>query len=957
MIQETVSHYRILEKLGGGGMGVVYKAPDLRLDRFVALKFLPPTLTRDVEANKRFMQEAKAASALDHPHICTVYEIDNTPNGETLKKRIERGPLAVNDALKIAIETAQGLASAHASGIVHRDIKPANIMITRDDVTKILDFGLAKLTGEMGLTQTGSTMGTVAYMSPEQIRGDDLDFRTDVWSLGVVLYEMLAGRRPFPGDKDVVTMHAITSENPDDLARWRPDAPLRLRQIVARCLEKNRERRYASAADLSKDLSECYAAQAAPVAMVNRFLRASWKRVAATALLAVVLIGVGALWAWNRGSDTAWARNQAVPQIRQLIAENRIVSAYEVAQRAERFIPRDPELAALWPDISGTASLDTTPPGAEIQFKEYSDVKADWISLGKSPLSQLRLPQGMFRIQVRAAGYEPRETVMRITRDPATIRLTLREQGSVPAGMVAMEAGQLDMGFPVLRGDYPPISAPGFFIDRYEVTNEQFKAFVDAGGYQSAKYWKTSFLKDKRELSGDEAMAQFRDTTGRPGPSTWSVGTFPEGQAKYPVSGVSWYEAGAYCEFAGKTLPTLYHWGQSASVNLSNFVTPLSNFGGKGPAPVGAMLGLTRSGAYDMAGNMREWVWNASDDDQRYLVGGSWNEPEYKFFEPETRSTFDRSSTNGFRCAIYEGKEPIPQAAMRNVHFVSRDYANEQPVSDQLFEAYKSQFLYDAKELNAVVDKKADARSEHSRREKVSFDAAYAAERVTAYLYLPKSGSPPYQVVVCFPGQNAIGLKSSDDMPEASMLDFLTTSGRAVMFPIFKGTYERSKPDLSFSYQRADRVYKNYVIWWVQDFMRSVDYLATRPDIDSKKVAYFGVSWGGRMGGLVPAVETRIRAAVLTMAGLARQPTLPEADSFNFAKHVTIPVLMLGGQYDYDFPLEISQRPLFNLLGTPAADKRHVVYDGVGHDIPTTRRNDMIRETLAWLDKYLGPVR
>ncbi|MCI0559585.1 MAG: serine/threonine protein kinase, partial [Nitrososphaera sp.] len=211
MIGQTISHYKILEKLGGGGMGVVYKAQDLKLDRFVALKFLPPHLSADEDEKKRFIHEAKAASALDHPNICAIYEIDETEDGqmfiamayyegETLKKKIERGPLPIDQTIDLAIQIAQGLAKAHKHGITHRDIKPANVMITNEGVAKIVDFGLAKLAGQTKLTKSGMTVGTVAYMSPEQARGEEVDHRTDIWALGVVLYEMITGQLPFKGE-------------------------------------------------------------------------------------------------------------------------------------------------------------------------------------------------------------------------------------------------------------------------------------------------------------------------------------------------------------------------------------------------------------------------------------------------------------------------------------------------------------------------------------------------------------------------------------------------------------------------------------------------------------------------------------------------------------------------------------------------------------------------------------
>ncbi len=261
MIGRTISHYRILAKLGEGGMGVVYRAEDLRLKRTVALKFLPREETRDPEAKARFVREAEAASALDHPGICTVHAIEETEDGqlfiamacyegETLRQRIARGPLPVAEALDVARQVAQGLARAHERGIVHRDIKPANLFLTSDGLVKILDFGLAKLARETRLTRTGTTLGTVAYMSPEQARGGDVDPATDVWSLGAVLHEMLAGEPPFRGDRNEAVIYSILSLDPPPLSELRPGLPPRLEELVERCLEKEPQRRHAGAAEL-----------------------------------------------------------------------------------------------------------------------------------------------------------------------------------------------------------------------------------------------------------------------------------------------------------------------------------------------------------------------------------------------------------------------------------------------------------------------------------------------------------------------------------------------------------------------------------------------------------------------------------------------------------------------------------------------------------------------------------
>jgi serine/threonine protein kinase/Tol biopolymer transport system component len=269
MIGRVIAHYRILGPLGGGGMGVVYQAQDLSLERVVALKFLPPELTRDAESKTRFLQEARAASALDHPNICTIHEVGETDegqlylamacyDGETLKQRLQRGPLPIDEALETAQQVARGLVKAHRHGIVHRDIKPANLMITTDEIVKILDFGIAKLAGAAGLTRIGSSLGTPGYMSPEQARGDEVDPRTDVWSLGAVLYEMVTGRRPFRGEHDQAVLYALFNLEPEPVAQLRPDAPPELVRIIGRMLAKDPDQRYLTAAEALADLRALY---------------------------------------------------------------------------------------------------------------------------------------------------------------------------------------------------------------------------------------------------------------------------------------------------------------------------------------------------------------------------------------------------------------------------------------------------------------------------------------------------------------------------------------------------------------------------------------------------------------------------------------------------------------------------------------------------------------------------
>jgi dienelactone hydrolase len=346
---------------------------------------------------------------------------------------------------------------------------------------------------------------------------------------------------------------------------------------------------------------------------------------------------------------------------------------------------------------------------------------------------------------------------------------------------------------------------------------------------------------------------------------------------------------------------------------------------------------------------VKEWCWNEAQDAKRLILGGGFGEPAYMFNFTDAQSPWDRRANFGFRCVKLDS--PANAAAKSRIEVTTRDYWKEKPVSDEVFKAYSAFYAYDKGELNAQVEEIGSMES--WSRVRVTFDAAYGHERVTAYLFLPRNAPPPFQAVVHFPGGFAF-LDDKLDLPGVEdAYDFLMKSGRALIVPVYKGMYERRDGFKPGGNPPAFR--RDHQIAWSKDLGRLLDYLETREDIDSTKVAYLGLSTGGPEGAHLAAVEKRIKAAILLSGGL--QLTLrylPEADPFNFARHVTIPMLMLNGRYDDTFPLESSQRPLFQFLGTPGNQKKHVIYEG-GHGV--FPRPDAVRECLDWLDKYLGPVR
>ena len=821
---QRLGPYEILSPLGAGGMGEVYKARDTRLGRDVAIKVLPAQFASDPERLQRFEQEARAAAALNHPNILVLHDFgthDGAPyivtellEGETLGQRLRAGPIPPAKGVELGAQIAQGLAAAHEKGIVHRDLKPENLFITRDGRVKILDFGLARLRRDGLLpdevlteaptmdspTREGRILGTVGYMSPEQAEGKPVDARSDVFSLGIVLYEMATGSRPFEGETNVSIISSILRDTPAPITDSQPLAPPRLDHIVARCLKKDPGARYPDASTLRDDLGALGAELSSGAGKHSVPPASTRGRLIALGLVAAILATVAVLLGirWHLQNEReSWVRHEALPKLEGIV--DRIQrgwdgreswDAFMLAREIDAVTPGEPLVERLRPKFTAEVPIRSDPPGASVYARYYDEPDGAPVLLGKTPLDRARYPRGVTRLELTLEGHSPLQDVVRPYAFSSGFELDYKfpPPGQVAEGMSYVSGAGHEMLLPGLEALEPEQMAP-FAVDQYEVTNRAYKRFVDAGGYASPKHWREPFLEGGRELPWKEALARFTDRTGRPGPSTWEVGSYPEGQDDYPVSGVSWYEAAAYAEWAGKSLPTVFHWNQVAFTVAGARIVPMANLNGRGPVPVGSTRSANRFGTYDLAGNVREWVWNASGGGgDHFILGGGWNDPDYAFNDAFAQAGFDRSPTNGLRCIQYLENEPNLTALKRPIKRQVRDFKSEKPVSDAVFAQFLRQFAYDRTPLDARIEEQEETAT--GVRQKISFNAAYGGERMMAYLFLPPEAKPPYQVVVFFPGSNVITLRSSRSL-DPGVVDFLPKSGRALLFPIYKGTFER----------------------------------------------------------------------------------------------------------------------------------------------------------------------
>lgn len=1004
LLPAKFGRYRLLELLGHGAMGTVYAAEDTKLGRQVALKLPRFDRVESPEAVDRFRREARIAATFHHPHLCPVYDFGERDGmlyltmprltGQSLAARLQEGALPASQACRIALRIARAMAVAHEAGVVHRDLKPSNVLLRENGEPVVMDFGLARRDLELDRPQPESSalVGTLAYMAPEQLHStsDAACPASDIYSLGVILYEMLTGRRPFDGGWQEV-WDQIRTQQPVPPSQYVPNLSPGLSDVCMRAMAKDSRERFKSmealadalvpyaerigAAPGERDWGESSNAQhraavATAVARRNR-------RMVAVLVATTVLIAGGWL-AW-RAYVRQWALQQ-VATIEGLAHERKFFEAYDLAQSVRSYLPGNSKLARLMPVISSVLSVTSEPEGAEVYLTRYHEgAEKDHSQsefVGITPIPEVVIGRGDYLLSVRKEGYVPfRRTWsgMAIIGVEAPVDLTLRQlemkltrvKDDRP-GMVFVPAREYRLQA-LRRPTDAEVKLDDYWIDRCEVTNREYKEFVDDGGYDDVRYWHHPFVYEGRTITREEAMRLFVDDTGRAGPRGWSNQNFPRGKGEHPVTRITWYEAAAYASYRGKSLPTIFQWENAARFKWKgrgfiNFNNPLgvtmpwglhegetlgrANLSTSGTVPVGELdFGMSPYGCYEMAGNAAEWCLNETS--QGFIAsGGSWASLPQAWGYFGIYPALHESSEIGFRCVLNTSGATGDQGAMWiNIDEEVPRYARA-PESE--VKKWHSYYNYDRQApLDArIVEVK---ETDEWRREKIDYIGA-EGERVLAYLYLPRQIAGPCQVVQFVPaGDVSYRIRTVPQSIEADYIE-LVRSGRAVLTVVLRNYLERYSPATETdpepgSVEQVEKKARDVV-----DMRRGIDYLETRHDIDMSHVAYMTVSRAGIIMAL-PALESRISATIFVGDTIGKwdMQNHPATSAVNFAPLIGGPKLMVHGKYDESAPLKTVAEPLYDLLTGP---KKKVLFDG-GH---RPEPEFLMPVVNSWLDMTFGPT-
>ena len=1024
--EESFGNYRVLRFVGSGGTSDVYLGEQTQpFHQTAAIKILR-TSHLQTKVATRFNKECDFLGSMNHPSIPKLFStgisqsglrymamewVDGVPITQFCRER----ELSVRERIALFIKICLGVQHAHFKGVIHRDLKPGNILVSEYGAVaepKIIDFGIAKSAVNRfdfrdDETQSHEVVGTLSYMSPEHLnrhQGADVDTRSDIYSLGVLLYELLTDKHPFSEEihsaenlqeaAEVITEHVPicpskqVAERTKEIARLSSNhATARemrrdLDKIVLKMIEKSPDDRYGTISQVAEDL-QCYL-DFRPLSNCSSPIRVSiarWcqrnslmmKLCSGLLLLAMALLGISG-WAWraqmnqrqlnerlslmsDQLSDAQQAqevldhaRSVLLPRATELAEKGDYVESFlharELANKAE--LREDFVFRELWQNISATVSFPHLPDDTTVHMARSDGKNTTWVALGKTPL-HFDVPKGYARIRLEHPDYVPRELGLNLSKESKLIQQEmLVSRAQQKSGMLFIPAASESMP-DVFSGD---LISHAFWVDECEVTNEEFLEFIVAGGYENGEYWQhLEMVRDGEAIAWTEAVSTFKDRTGNFGPANWTDGRFPEGEADFPVDGVSWFEAAAYATFRGKTLPSVQHWRFFSVSSEPQSVSRFCNFSGR-ISKVGDYSGTGFHGVKDVYGNVSEWCSNSSENGLQVLSGASADDPDYLFWAPKFVSPWERKTGNGFRCIVVEDLdeyEALSQQSIETRRHVDLNRHRE-PLSDlrQWYHYLADQPLHPV----SIKSEEVKDRDRDYHHETIELDTVYDENRFNLHIFTPRHQRSKITLIY-LPGIGRynkpmfFSLANRSDI-DVKFIDELTRKGHRVVYPIYQGCYERwvKRPSEHFRIDAASA--QACWIQCVQDAMCALDYLETRDDVNSDEIVGLGFSNGADKLIAALAMDSRFDRATLLSVGYHNwHKDRPIIDTFQYTPHIHLPVLLVTGIHDNLYTYENSQIPLFSDLGSE--DKLHVLMEG-GH-VPE------INEVVTHVDHWLRDAR
>ena len=654
---------------------------------------------------------------------------------------------------------------------------------------------------------------------------------------------------------------------------------------------------------------------------------------------------------YNKGEDNKNILEEVLPSIHEAYEKGNINSVYNKAKVILEKYPDNSVIQSYFDKVTTSVNIYSSPSNLKLYFKFPNDTANTWMFIGNTPLENIKIPQKWVDLKFVSSNNEFfASSHPYYLNDNDNLFILPREEIKEDKDFKLFLGRNIRLKFPGID-HLPNVKIAPFLISKNEVTNIKYQQFVNNGGYTSPQYWDFPITIDGKTYTFENTVVKFVGDFGKVGPANWSFSKYPKGQEQFPVTGISWFEARAYAKYMDMSLPNAYQWSHAANMGSSSRFVPKSNFSKNQLNPIGDIETNNYNGIYDIAGNVREWVINVSDElnINRAILGGCFLDDDYFFNDYYGQNAFERSIGNGMR--LLKNLEPNDEVVSKSnepIYIQTRDFYSLPKVSEDVFNIFKRQFAeYNTDLSDNTSNVKINEMYNVIRYEIPSVDGN---EIFPGYIFYNSKLEPPYKPVIFFPGSNAIHLTNTDIMLKNNLeyFNYLLEAGYAVVHPIYTSTYER-EDELKSDYPEKTKKYKDHVITWGKEFKKTIDYIESRKDLDIHNLSFYGVSWGGYMANTLLALDQRVKAAVLNVAGFCFQETYQEIESYLYTPRIKCPVIMLNGKYDVFFPLKTSQKPMFDLLGTNNEDKKHYVYTS-GHYVP---RKKLISEHLSWLEKYL----